>query len=115
MFGDAVEACFGATLARPRCRCTNARDSRPAARAGTTRTLVLTSRWSCRYSCRERLTAYHGEAEDLPQSVLQEFLDSVAAGRAVVPIGRIYAFDQIVEAPAAMEAGDAVGKLVVTT
>ena len=61
-----------------------------------------------------RLTAYHGEAEDLPQSVLQEFLDAVAAGRAVVPIGRIYAFDQIVEAHAALEAGDAAGKLVVT-
>jgi NADPH2:quinone reductase len=61
-----------------------------------------------------RLTAYHGEAEDLPQSVLQEFLDAVAAGRAVVPIGHIYAFDQIVEAHAAMEAGDGAGKLVVT-
>src|SRR5437764_6037799 len=27
-----------------------------------------------------RLTSYHGEAEDLPQPVLQEFLDAVAAG-----------------------------------
>ena len=56
-----------------------------------------------------RLTAYHGEAEDLPQPVLQEFLDAVAAGHAVVPIDRVYGFDQIVEAHAAMEAGAAAG------
>jgi NADPH:quinone reductase-like Zn-dependent oxidoreductase len=62
-----------------------------------------------------RLTAYHGEAEDLPQPVLQEFLDAVAAGHAVVPIDHVYAFDQIVEAHAAMEAGGVAGKLVVTT
>jgi NADPH:quinone reductase len=62
-----------------------------------------------------RLTAYHGEAEDLPAPVLQAFLDAVAAGEAVVPIDRVYAFDQIVDAHAAMEAGGAAGKLVVTT
>jgi NADPH2:quinone reductase len=62
-----------------------------------------------------RLTAYHGEAEDLPQPVLQEFLDAVAAGHVVVPIDRVYRLDQIVEAHAAMEAGGAAGKLVVTT
>jgi NADPH:quinone reductase-like Zn-dependent oxidoreductase len=62
-----------------------------------------------------RLTAYHGEAEDLPQPVLQEFLDAVAAGDAVVPIDHVYGFDQIVEAHAAMEAGVTAGKLVVTT
>jgi NADPH:quinone reductase-like Zn-dependent oxidoreductase len=62
-----------------------------------------------------RLTAYHGEAEDLPQPVLQTFLDGVAAGDAVVPIDRVFGFDQIVEAHAAMEAGAAAGKLVVTT
>jgi NADPH2:quinone reductase len=62
-----------------------------------------------------RLTAYHGEAEDLPQLVLQEFLDAVAAGEAVVPIDRVYRFDEIVEAHAAMEAGGGAGKLVVTT
>jgi NADPH2:quinone reductase len=62
-----------------------------------------------------RLTAYHGEAEDLPQAVLQEFLDAVAAGKVVVPIARVYAFDQIAEAHGAMEAGAAAGKLVVTT
>jgi NADPH:quinone reductase-like Zn-dependent oxidoreductase len=62
-----------------------------------------------------RLTAYHGEADDLPGPVLQEFLDAVAVGGAVVPIDRVYDFDQIVEAHAAMEAGGAAGKLVVTT
>src|SRR3954468_14582572 len=62
-----------------------------------------------------RLTAYHGEAEDLPQAVLQEFLDAIAAGDAVAPIDRVYGFDQIVEAHEAMEAGTASGKLVVTT
>jgi NADPH2:quinone reductase len=62
-----------------------------------------------------RLTSYHGEAEDLPQPVLQEFLDAVAAGHVVVPVEGVYGFDQIVEAHAAMEAGGAAGKLVVTT
>ena len=60
------------------------------------------------------LTAYHGEAQDLPQAVLQKFLDTVADGHAVVPIDRVYGFDQIVEAHVAMEAGVAAGKLVVT-
>jgi NADPH:quinone reductase-like Zn-dependent oxidoreductase len=62
-----------------------------------------------------RLTAYHGEAEDLAQPVLQEFLNAVAAGDAVVPIDRVYGFEQIVDAHEAMEAGGAAGKLVVTT
>jgi NADPH:quinone reductase-like Zn-dependent oxidoreductase len=60
-----------------------------------------------------RLTAYGGDARDLPAAVLQEFLDAVAAGRALVPIDRVYEFDQIVEAHRAMEAGSATGKLVV--
>jgi NADPH:quinone reductase-like Zn-dependent oxidoreductase len=62
-----------------------------------------------------RLTAYSGEAVDLPQAVLQEFLDAVAAGEVAVPIERVYELDQIAEAHAAMEAGRARGKLVVTT
>src|SRR4051812_29809173 len=62
-----------------------------------------------------RLTAYHGEADDLTQPVLQTFLDDVAADEAVVPIGRVYAFDQIVDAHTTMEDGTAAGKLVVTT
>jgi hypothetical protein len=46
---------------------------------------------------------------------LQDYLDAVATDRAVVPINHVYEFDQIVEAHSAMEAGDAVGKLVVMT
>jgi NADPH:quinone reductase-like Zn-dependent oxidoreductase len=60
-----------------------------------------------------RLTAYGGEAADLPPRLLQDFLDAVAAGTAVVPIGHVYRFDQIVQAHADMEAGRASGKLVV--
>jgi NADPH2:quinone reductase len=62
-----------------------------------------------------RLTAYGGEAADLPPHLLQSFLDRVAAGVAVVPIGRVYRFDQIVEAHRAMESNQVSGKLVVTT
>ena len=39
----------------------------------------------------------------------------MAAGLAVVPIGRSYAFDDIVQAHADMESGAVTGKLVVTT
>ena len=60
-----------------------------------------------------RLTAYGGDASDLPPSVLQEFLDDVSAGRARVPIHRTYRMDEIAEAHADMEAGQATGKLVV--
>ena len=60
-----------------------------------------------------RLTAYGGDATDLPTEVLQDFLDAVAAGDATVPIHRTYHLDDIVEAHADMEAGRATGKLVV--
>ncbi|HSN12442.1 MAG TPA: zinc-binding alcohol dehydrogenase family protein [Propionibacteriaceae bacterium] len=62
-----------------------------------------------------RLTAYSGEAQDLPASVLQSFLDDVAAGRATVPIDRTFALDQLPEAHELMESGNTVGKLVVLT
>jgi len=60
-----------------------------------------------------RLTAYGGDATDLPTQVLQGFLDAVAAGDAIVPIDRTYRLDEIAEAHADMEAGRATGKLVV--
>jgi NADPH2:quinone reductase len=60
-----------------------------------------------------RLTAYGGEASDLPAAELQRFLDGVAAGRLRVPLYRTYALDEIAEAHAEMEAGNATGKLVV--
>jgi NADPH:quinone reductase-like Zn-dependent oxidoreductase len=42
-----------------------------------------------------RLTAYGGEAADLPSDVLQSFLDAVAAGRLTVPLYRTYTLDEI--------------------
>src|SRR6266705_2405784 len=60
-----------------------------------------------------RLTAYGGEAADLPPDVLQAYLDAVAAGRLTVPIHRSYALDEIAQAHADMEHGRATGKLVV--
>jgi NADPH:quinone reductase len=60
-----------------------------------------------------RLTAYGGEAADLPAAVLQSFLDDVAAGRLRVPLHRTYTLDQISTAHADMEANNASGKLVV--
>ncbi len=60
-----------------------------------------------------RLTAYGGDASDLPADVLQDFLDAVAAGDAHAPIHRTYRIDEISQAHADMEAGRATGKLVV--
>jgi NADPH:quinone reductase len=62
-----------------------------------------------------RLAAYGGGAADLPQQLLQGFLDQVGAGAAAVPIGHVFRFEEIVEAHRAMEAGRLSGKLVVTT
>jgi NADPH:quinone reductase-like Zn-dependent oxidoreductase len=62
-----------------------------------------------------RLTAYSGGATDLPATVLQEFLDAVAAGQATIPLGRTYRLDQIVQAHRDMEAGVVGGKGVVLT
>lgn len=62
-----------------------------------------------------RLTAYGGDADDLPADVLQRFIDAVAAGTAKAPVDRVYRLDQIVEAHTAMEEGSAKGKFVVTT
>ena len=62
-----------------------------------------------------RLTAYGGDANDLPQTVLQDFLDAVATGDVTVPVHKHYQLDEIVGAHTDMEAGTATGKLVVTT
>ncbi|HEU5484845.1 MAG TPA: zinc-binding dehydrogenase [Microlunatus sp.] len=60
-----------------------------------------------------RLTAYSGEAADLTSTVLQEFLDAVAAGTATIPLGQVYRLDQIVQAHHDMETGRVGGKGVV--
>jgi NADPH:quinone reductase len=62
-----------------------------------------------------RLTAYGGNAADLPAGVLQGYLDEVAAGTIAVPIGHVYPFTEIAAAHAAMESSQATGKLVVLT
>ncbi|MCW3065128.1 MAG: oxidoreductase [Solirubrobacterales bacterium] len=60
-----------------------------------------------------RLTAYGGDAADLPSDIFQAYLDAVAAGRLTVPIHRTYALDEIAQAHAHIEHGSATGKLVV--
>jgi NADPH:quinone reductase-like Zn-dependent oxidoreductase len=62
-----------------------------------------------------RLTAYGGDAGDLPADVLQGFLDDVAAGAATSSIGHVYPLEEIAQAHADLEAGRHGGKLVVTT
>ncbi|CAN5199289.1 zinc-binding alcohol dehydrogenase family protein [soil metagenome] len=62
-----------------------------------------------------RLSAYSGNATDLPAEILQAFLDDVAAGHAVVPIARTYAMADIVQAHHDMEDGALMGKGVVLT
>lgn len=60
-----------------------------------------------------RLTAYSGDHGDLPATVLQDFLDAVAAGSAQVPVGRVYRLDDIRQAHQDMEDGTVGGKAVV--
>ncbi|MFK4759383.1 zinc-binding alcohol dehydrogenase family protein [Microbacterium sp. ZW T5_45] len=60
-----------------------------------------------------RLTAYSGEGTDLSAATLEEFLDAVATGEAVIPLGRTYRIDDIVRAHEDMEAGAVGGKGVV--
>ncbi|MFE4544621.1 zinc-binding dehydrogenase [Arthrobacter sp. NPDC056727] len=61
-----------------------------------------------------RLTAYGGNASDLPQATLQAILDDVAAGRLHFPIHHVYdGLEQVRQAHADMEANAATGKLVV--
>ena len=60
-----------------------------------------------------RLTAYSGEADDLPAEVLQEFLDAVASGHALVPVGTTYRMEDIVQAHRDLEANTVGGKAVV--
>jgi NADPH2:quinone reductase len=60
-----------------------------------------------------RLTAYSGEADDLPAEVLQEFLDAVASGHALVPVAATYRMEDIVQAHRDLEANTIGGKAVV--
>ncbi|MFO0749722.1 MAG: zinc-binding alcohol dehydrogenase family protein [Myxococcota bacterium] len=61
-----------------------------------------------------RLTAYGGDASDLPAEVLARYLSAIAAGRLAAPVGRVFdGLEHVREAHAAMETNAAVGKLVV--
>lgn len=61
-----------------------------------------------------RLTAYGGEASDLPHDVFQRQLDAIAAGRLDVKVHKVYdGLDQVRLAHTEMESNAAVGKLVV--
>lgn len=78
-------------------------------------------RWPCQFHAAcgyipsgVRLTAYGGDASDLPADVLQRLLDATAAGRFTVPIHKVYdGLEQIWQAHTDMESNAATGKLVV--
>jgi len=57
-----------------------------------------------------RLTAYSGDAANLPAAALQEFLDAGLR----VPVAKVYPMDRIAEAHDDMEHNRVAGKLVVT-
>lgn len=61
-----------------------------------------------------RLTAYSGDATDLPEVVLQQFINDVKAEKVQVPIAHTYTIDEIVQAHYDLESGLHIGKLVVT-
>lgn len=62
-----------------------------------------------------RLTAYGGEAGNLPAELLQEFVNYVEEGKLKINIDRVFHLEEIVEAHTYMEANKASGKLVVLT
>ena len=61
------------------------------------------------------LTTYDGGAEDFMLTPLQELVEQVADGKLHVQIGRIFPFDEIVEAHRCMEENKAGGKIVMLT
>ncbi|WP_457031727.1 zinc-binding alcohol dehydrogenase family protein [Kitasatospora sp. P5_F3] len=60
-----------------------------------------------------RLSAYGGEAGDLPAEVLQRYLDRIAAGEITAGPTHVYPMDQIRAAHTDLEHGHRFGKLVV--
>lgn len=60
-----------------------------------------------------RLTAYSGEAADLPAGVLQRYLDRLADGSLALGPVRVYPMDRIREAHTDLENNTGVGKIVV--
>jgi NADPH2:quinone reductase len=62
-----------------------------------------------------RLTAYDGDAGDLPAGVLQRWVDGLAAGTVSLGPVRVYPMDRIRDAHDDLEHNRGVGKIVVTT
>ncbi|WP_410596312.1 zinc-binding alcohol dehydrogenase family protein [Amycolatopsis sp. lyj-23] len=62
-----------------------------------------------------RLTAYGGEADDLPASVLQRHLDRIAGGEASLGPVKVYSMAEIRQAHDDLEHNRTAGKLVVLT
>ncbi|MEV6598713.1 zinc-binding dehydrogenase [Actinoplanes sp. NPDC051346] len=62
-----------------------------------------------------RLSAYGGEASDLPAEVLQGVLDRIAEGTFTLGPTHVYGFDQIHQAHRDLESNAVSGKLVVLT
>jgi NADPH:quinone reductase len=60
-----------------------------------------------------RLTAYSGDASNLPPAVLQRVLDQIADGALDLGPRRVFAMDEIREAHTAMEENTGTGKIVV--
>jgi len=60
-----------------------------------------------------RLTVYMGDAENLQQESLQEFMEAVESRDLRVTIDRTFQLDEIVEAHKYMESNQAKGKIVV--
>jgi NADPH:quinone reductase-like Zn-dependent oxidoreductase len=60
-----------------------------------------------------RLTAYGGEASDLPAAVLQRFLDRIAQGQVSLGPVKTYRLDEIRQAHDDMEKNRTMGKQVV--
>ncbi|MEU1802319.1 zinc-binding dehydrogenase [Streptomyces sp. NPDC019937] len=61
-----------------------------------------------------RLTAYAGEASDLPAEVFQHQLQAIAEGRLKAPVAKVYhGLEQVRSAQAGVEAGTSPGKHVV--
>ena len=60
-----------------------------------------------------RLTAYGGDATDLPADVLQDYLAAAADDPGLIPLDRVFSLDDISEAHEYMEQNRATGKIVV--
>ena len=61
-----------------------------------------------------RLTVYMGEAKNISQELLQQFIDDVEQGTIRLNIDKVFEFHRVAEAHEYMEANRATGKVVVT-